>query len=245
MSRAKKFNAKEQALLGAIRDEIEHLADTKEMTLSRLGHKKVEREALIKECEEQFFDMLQKQLANDDKNCHLFYQQLKTDNEALYQRIHTSLMKVLPYLEGCKTLQDLRILNKQVIAPKELEEIYRMGRQLFAQEHFQEALLYFAFLSCIDAENPDIWFAKGMAEHNLGHFEEALHSYSMTIALAPHYLPTHIQVMNCLILAKHFEQAQEYYNTFMHEIDSQMYADNENLKMQLASIQEFLEHPVH
>src|SRR5947209_4944769 len=78
---------KEKELLTILKTEINQLADDKAVTISKKSQHAADRNIIEKECEESFFNDIQKQLEKDTEVCKLFYDQLKLDNPILFDKL--------------------------------------------------------------------------------------------------------------------------------------------------------------
>jgi tetratricopeptide (TPR) repeat protein len=125
-----------------------------------------------------------------------------------------------------------------------LKKLYERGVSAFQADHAEIALLYFTFLSMVDAKNSQIWLMKGMSAQNSGHYDEALAAYNMAISLDPNFLAAYIQTINCLILANHLDAARAAYELFMHEVDPQEYIHNPYIIEKLDTIKNCLHQTV-
>lgn len=249
MSNELPYNEEEMNLFMSVNKEITHMADHQLMkeTKHQNHHHKLDhdthKKSLLKKCEEQFFEKFEKELEKMNASCESFYIQLKADNNTLYQKVTKKIQEVAKKQASCKSVQDLSQCNQELFSDEVLKEIYEKGINWFQDKHFDISLLYFTFLSIVEGKNSQIWLMKGMCEQNLGHYEDALSAYALSISLDSSFLPAYIQTMDCLILAQDLNKATEVYDLFMHQINSHAYANNEYMLSKLETIREYLHQP--
>lgn len=236
-----KLDDREKTLLMTIKAEIEAIVDNKIHSIYKLApHSHINQKAVENDSKELFFKELERKIQKDIELCSRFYEQLKLDDPSLYNKIKERLEKNSDQLANLKTLHDLKEVNEKNLSKEELDKVYHVGVEWFKKEDYDKSLLYFTYLSLVDAENPQVWVSKGMAEQNLGKQEEALNSYMISITLAPYNLVPYLQIMDTLILMKKFTQAHQIYELFMREVDPEEYSHNAFLMSKLNTIREFL-----
>lgn len=227
-------------------DEKEVLTDIKYQINSIINRKILEKKLreksaksvleIEKESEEEFFNDLTRKLENDVADMDLFLRQLEIDHPKILEKIKVKIAPV-------KTLNDLLLLPtpNTLLDKSDIHDLYALGLDWFYQEAYERAFLYFSFLAFVEPKNSDIWFIKGNVEQRLGKLKEALMSYYRTIHLNPTHLLPYIHIMETLIQLKQLELALKSYNAFIQEVDPSIYAKNESLKKQLASIKNAFE----
>lgn len=232
---------KEKMFFLSIRNEIEGMVDTKLHSLYE-NHpgKKMDSRKIEEECQIQFFDGLSKMFENSIKICGEFYEQLKLDDSELYAKVQSGLVPISEKVVHCKSIRDLLELKQNYLSKDDEKKIYSIGLKHFKEEHFEAAYLYFSFLSLLDAENSHIWLARGMVEQNLGKYQDALGSYASSLSLSPRHLVTYIQIMDTLLLMKHFDEAHRVYETFMREVHPENYSRNSFIISKLNVVRSFL-----
>lgn len=232
---------KEKMFFSSIRNEIEGMVDTKlhSLYVSHPGIK-IDSNKVEEECQMQFFDGLSKMFESSIKICGEFYEQLKLDDAELYGKVQSGLAPISEKVVHCQSVRDLLELKQKYLSKEDEKKIYSIGLKHFKEEHFEAAYLYFSFLSLLDAENAHIWLARGMVEQNLGKHQEALGSYASSLSLAPGHLVTYIQIMDTLLLMKHFDEAHRVYETFMREVNPDSYSRNAFILSKLNVVRSFL-----
>jgi len=197
-----------------------------------------------KETEDVFFKNMVAQLEKFVQESTPFIEQLKVDNPTLFKNLTTTQVNIEAIqkkIADCKTTEDFKKIYNNPLNSNDLAVINQLGEKWFNENQFEKAHHYFFFLSAVDPANADVWIAKGMAEQNLSHYEEALGSYSMAINLSPTYLLPYLQIIDCLILSKKIDDAKQLFHFLEKEIDPKQYSENPFYVSKVNTIKEHLE----
>ncbi|MFI0434234.1 MAG: hypothetical protein ACH350_00720 [Parachlamydiaceae bacterium] len=233
--------SKEKMFYFLIKNEIEEMIDVKLHSLYQknpvetINVKKIEEE-----CKNQFFDQLGEILEKSVKACTEFYEVLKLDDPDLFDSLQGEFKAIARNVATCRSIHDLTQLKHLSFSEKDENIIYAMGLKHFKEEQLDKAYLYFSFLTLIDAENAHIWLARGMVEQNLGRYQEALSSYSSSASLAPENLIVYFQIIDTLLLMKHHDEAKRVYETFMQEVDPELYSHHSLMISKLEKVRSYL-----
>lgn len=231
---------KENMLFLAIKNEIDGMVDTKLHSLYANHSHKIDEQKVEKECQKQFFHDLEKMFDNSAKVCQEFYRLIKHDDHSLHAKMQKEIGAISDKLAKCKSVRDLLKLQHPHLSKEDEHQIYSHALKHFKDEDFDSSYIYFSFLSLINAENPHAWVGRGMSEQNLGKYQEALASYSSALSLAPANLIVYIQIMDTLLLMKHFDEARHVYEAFMREVNPENYAHNSFILSKINVVRSFL-----
>lgn len=231
----------EKKLFLSIQNEIEGMVDNKLHTLYQKGPVgRIDAKRVEVECKNQFFGDLSEVLDKSIQGCAEFYELLKHDDPSLYEHLNKELTPLSEKIGECQSIHDLIKLDKVSISQEDQKKIYAIGFKYFKEELLEKAYVYFIFLTLIDPENHHIWLARGMAEQNLGKYADALSSYSSSISLSPGHLIAYLQMMDTLLLMREYDAAQQVYDSFMREVDSEIYSDNSVIVSKLSVVRSYL-----
>lgn len=225
---------KAEQLYSAIHDQIDEMVDEKIVARSA-KHAKVDRAAVERECEHIYFEDLKKVFEKKVEDKKKFLNYLKHDHHSLFDKITHQTKNV-----DFQTIDEVLEFEHPKLQNKELEELKDIGFNWFEQKDYVKAYAYFSYICQMDQDNPQFWFLKGMAEHNLGHFDEALKSYKHAIILAPHYVAAHVHHMNCLIADHKIDQAKQCFDFFMKEFDYKSLQSNNFVVSNIENIKKIL-----
>lgn len=224
-----------EQFLNTIHEQINEMVDKKIMLRSGKSQLPINRKEIEKECEREFLKQMESSLEQSTTTCKIFYDYLMHDSPGLFAVVTERLNAI-----KVESIED--ILNIGQFAPEEkiLVKIKEMGFEFLNKGEYPKSYYYFSYLTLVQPNNPQVWFLKGMAEHNLTKFTEALQSYDKAIELAPHYIAAHIHRLNCLLAAQRSQEAKKHYEQFMLDFDSREYAGNEFVSKNLGKIKESL-----
>lgn len=177
----------------------------------------------------EVFDWIQKEIEKIAAELNIFLDQLKEDDIDLYKKIKSAQLtpeQMKEKYKDCKTVEDFE--KKGVsLSEEEIRKIDELGKKWFDLNEFEKALIYFHFQAIIDFSNVDNWVAKGIAEQNLGRYENAIQSYYMAAHLNPSYFLPYLLIVESLILNKKLEEARLLYFGLINEVNADEYKDNE------------------
>lgn len=209
-----------------LNDYINEMVDNKIIALSKSPLVKIDKQAIRKECENAVFSELSEQMTKELQNLTQFTSLLKDDDPQLFKDLTETIEKIDKH---------------ETFAPPDkpvLERLQEIGTQWYEKNEWAKAESYFVFLAKTDPENPQVWLLRGMAEHNLQEYPNALASYAYALMLAPQYAYAHVQLIKCLIAMKEMDSAKERYELFMNEFNSN--EKNDFIGSQIENLKEFL-----
>lgn len=216
--------------------EVERMVDEKLHALSKSPMTSVNNEAIIKECQQHILNKYEKKLREVEETCNSFYSYLNHDNPELYNQLKKKFSEIQ---EPNQLLENIDIENLKLSA-SEIEKINSIGLDHFNKKEWSKAYDYFSFISYFDPENPVNWVLKGMAEHNLERFDDAISSYVFATLLAPNYLFAHIYLIKSLIAMKRWDDAKHYFENLLSAVEPKTLEEDPFIKEEIVKIKEAL-----
>lgn len=198
--------------------EIDRLVNLKVQSLSK-SSLPIDEDKIRAECELSVFNQLKNEFHKEFDHTIMFYDQLNKDNTNLYHRIIEEMTENIVGSEKNKSFKDLMAASYVKPKKEDLDKVEQIAYSWFEKQHWENASLYFYYLSQVDKDNPIQWLMSGMCQHHLGKFDQALKSYFIATSLAPQNTVAHIQLMRCLIAANHLDMAKQYFAQFLNEFN--------------------------
>lgn len=229
-----------KTLSNEVEKEINREVDEKVMNLMKSPINKIDKDAIYQQVRSEKAGSFQKWIDKELDVCDLFYDQLQMDDPVLYKKIIQSITEKVDLSDPSKLTQQLVDKSDALFDHDDVEELKKRALDLFLKENWKIANTYLSFLTLVDVNNPRVWVLKGMSDHNLGQFEPAMISYAKAIYLSPEYVFAHIQMMKTLIASHREKEAKLYYDMFIEDISSDLYAKDQELVAELNVIKNAL-----
>lgn len=231
----------ETDLQKSIREVINEKVNRRLEVQIKLGNTKIDQPTIEKACTEEFFKELEQFLNSVSEDTDKFLALLKQDDVVLYEKI---AKKIEEEKEDFKSVKNFHELSERGHVKRYedvlLDKVYDIGAKYYGTGDFPKAYLYFCWLTIVDAENPQMWFLKGVIELNLKMYDKALASLYQVLTIDPGYVNVYTQIMNCLILMEDFDTVKTVYKSFLQEVDPRSYEDDALFKENLGYIKQIV-----
>lgn len=178
----------------------------------------IDEKAILKEVLKEFVQEMANSVTSETESLIKFYKQLYTDNSQLLEKVLEAVAQDSSQLKDVKDQHELFNLKNHV-SRYIIEEVYQIGIKHYTQGRLEQASVYFDWLAIFDSDNPQIWFVKGLIQQKSGKPNDALISYYQAVNMNPGFVHAYLQIMNCLIVLKEYDQARDIYESFKSEFD--------------------------
>lgn len=121
----------------------------------------------------------------------------KDENEAFIKDLDSFDLK-LKNLDA-ETLKNESFEKIVYLSPESRASILKIGIGKFSENLLNDSLSIFAFLSSLEADNPDYWYRLGLVAQKCDLNELALKSFIVTSELAPGFAGSHIYAAQCYL----------------------------------------------
>ena len=246
---ADKEKKEENRLFLSIKEYIDSAVDNELVTLNKNGlmttKENSERfnDEIRKKHENKVFDLIQHEIENDAKLITSFFNQVKVDDIAIYEKLIENQLDeetVNKKLQACRTVEDFSELYSNPLSTENLQQLNEIGKKWFNNGAFDKALFYFHYLVTAEPKNVDNWLSKAITEQNLTKYQEAIQSYFIVIDLKPEYLLSYLQVIECLILNNQIEEGKIFFTNLIGVLETIDYSENELYVTKIKSLNDFL-----
>ncbi len=222
------FDKEDLIFFSSIKKQIDELTD-QEIILKQKTSQKIDRKSIRDKKEREFLDNLNTLLQNIALQCSGLGEELKKDNIQIYEKLKSFCSDKESIIEKYKdysSIKELKNQCKNLLSQEELKNLAEIGAQHFDQNRFNEARLYFLFLSVLEPFNANHCISKGMAEQNMKNYDEAIASYFMAITLDSTQLLPYLEIIDCFILSNRIDEAKQIFSQIEKEVHPNEYADN-------------------
>lgn len=224
------YTPDDKEFFAGVKAVIDRSVDEKIMSLSKTKQP-IDKAAITEQCTKDFFTGVAHEWEKMAVQLAPFFPQLQHDNPEIFNKLRSALPPseeaYIQSIKNCKSLRDFTALSPGTHLPTEdLKTLYEIGRKRFQENAYNKAIPYFLFLISCDPKNPDYWLAKGMAEQNLGKYDEALLSYYTVLQIDPTYALCYLQVMDTLIFKGQIDAAKQCYSAFIENSRPEEYSDD-------------------
>lgn len=104
--------------------------------------------------------------------------------------------------------------TKETPIPKlSFDELFQHANQLFAQEDYDEAIVYYKQALALRSTCPQVFFNLGLAHIHQKKYDAAIHAFRQAIANKPNYSKAHAQLGKVLHKLSRTDEAIEHYRT--------------------------------
>lgn len=222
---------RKQEMKKMIDEEIDKRVLEKINALQNAHTPNIDAAKIEKECRDELIKEVIRQVKEDEKKIPEFFQQLQLDNPKLYE-----VLKLRADQSMANSVEKFKItLDKD-----ELEKLLSLGRKWFVEDDYNKAFLYFCFITLADPKNADAWLKRGMAEHNLQKYDNAMQSYASSLMIDPRSLLTYINLMNSLILANRIEEAKQIYDDLAPDLDPSFFTNGSDIANKLVVVKQYV-----
>lgn len=92
---------------------------------------------------------------------------------------------------------NLESVESKMLSKNEREACYSLGYYLYQNEQYEEALPFFALLTCLEPTNATYHYVVGACEKMLGKYEEAMKDYGIAFLLDSSNFSYGIEIAQC------------------------------------------------
>lgn len=230
----------EYELYEKITQKIDQATDNKCITLSKLGHKQmIDREAIKKECTEQYFENMKKEALQVNELERSALQEIKVRYPEISAKLAEQALIMQSEAMTCRTVSDFNKISNFSLSDEEKENLYNTGIHFFNERNIKKAFCYFHIFSLVEPRNAKAWLFKGLCQYNLGNYKEALDAYTASFLIAPDDVLIQIEITTCLVVWGRTEEAKKIYAILKAEANRNVFADDSYIEGRLKSLEEY------